>query len=60
MTRRWREVDSNLQYRVNVLLAIREDFEAFDKTIGCHSSPDPVQPFFNLIICRARLSPSPG
>jgi hypothetical protein len=29
-------------------------------TIGCHSSPDPRQPFFNLIICRARLSPSPG
>jgi hypothetical protein len=36
------------------------DFEAFGKTIGCHSSPDPGQPFFNLIICRARLSPSPG
>ena len=36
------------------------DFEAFDKTISCHSSPDPGQPFFNLIICRARLSPSPG
>jgi hypothetical protein len=30
-----------------------------DKTIGCHSSPDPGQPFFNLIICRARLSLSP-
>ena len=36
------------------------DFEAFDKTISCHSSPDPGQPFFNLIICRARLSPGPG
>ena len=36
------------------------DFEAFDKTISCHSSPDPGQPFCNLIICRARLSPGPG
>ena len=30
-----------------------------DSTVGCHSSPDPGQPFFNLIICRARLSLSP-
>ena len=30
-----------------------------DNTVGCHSSPDPGQPFFNLIICRARLSLSP-
>jgi hypothetical protein len=27
--------------------------------IGCHSSFDPGQPFFNLVICRARLSLSP-
>ena len=36
------------------------DFEAFDKTISFHSSPDPGEPFCNLIICRARLSPGPG
>ena len=55
----WRTaVCGRMTFGANQVL-VRAPDHCRDKTIGCHSSPDPGQPFFNLIICRARLSLGP-